>query len=250
MKIEKKIFTQQHLEDCKHIQHLANTQFALTPVNNICLILQKLKELNKVEGHYVECGTYKGNTLIPAAIYSLHYEYFKKKKLIGIDTFKGFPKTTQHNPKDLPTYFKTLKSQNLISEDHFNKSKLRTKNFQSLLHLENEYFLDTQEVFNNCNKFNNISLLKGTFEEITPTFEEKIAVLHLDGDLYESYLTCLDNLYDNVVDRGAIIFDEYYSHKYPGARVAVNEFFADKKGYFETYLTDEGHERWCFIKKS
>ena len=59
----------------------------------------------------------------------------------------------------------------------------------------------------------------------------------------------LDNLYDNVISGGAVIFDEYYSHKYPGARVAVNEFFLDKKGHFEKYLTDEGHERWCFIKK-
>ena len=67
--------------------------------------------------------------------------------------------------------------------------------------------------------------------------------------LYKSYLTCLDNLYDNVISGGAVIFDEYYSHKYPGARVAVNEFFLDKKGHFEKYLTDEGHERWCFIKK-
>jgi len=249
MKIKNKKFTQQHLDKCDKIKQQANIQFNLTPVNNICLILQKLKELNDTEGHYVECGTYRGNTLIPSALYSLNYGYFSEKKLIGIDTFKGFPKTTQHDYRDLPNYFETLKSQNLISEDHFNKSKLRTKNFQSLSHLENEYFLDTQEVFNNCNEFNNISLLKGTFEEITPTFKDKISVLHLDGDLYKSYLTCLDNLYDNVISGGAVIFDEYYSHKYPGARVAVNEFFLDKKGHFEKYLTDEGHERWCFIKK-
>ena len=94
-----------------------------------------------------------------------------------------------------------------------------------------------------------IKLLKGTFEEVTPSFNEDIAILHLDGDLYKSYLTCLDNLYKNVIEEGVIIFDEYYSHKYPGARVAVNEFFENKNGYFEKYLTNEGHERWCFIKQ-
>jgi O-methyltransferase len=95
-----------------------------------------------------------------------------------------------------------------------------------------------------------VSLIKGTFGEITPNFKNKISILHLDGDLYESYLTCLDNLYDNVVEGGTIIFDEYYSHKYPGARVAVDEFFENKKdeGYFEKYVTEEGHERWCFNK--
>ena len=104
------------------------------------------------------------------------------------------------------------------------------------------------EVFNNSSKFSNVSLIKGTFKEVTPNFKDKIAILHLDGDLYESYLTCLNNLYDNVVKNGVIIFDEYYSHKYPGARVAVDEFFKDKYGYFEKYITNEGHERWCFIK--
>ena len=137
MKVENKIFSEKHLNECNIIKKQANFEFNLTPVNNICLILQKLKELNNTDGHYVECGTYRGNTLIPAALYSLNHGYFNKKKLIGIDTFKGFPKITQHDYRDLPSYFKTLRSQNLISEDHFNKSKLRTKNFQSLSHLEN-----------------------------------------------------------------------------------------------------------------
>ena len=29
----------------------------------------------------------------------------------------------------------------------------------------------------------------------------------------------------------------------------VEEFFNNKQGYFEKYLTNEGHERWCFVKK-
>ena len=56
-------------------------------------------------------------------------------------------------------------------------------------------------------------------------------------------------LYKNIVSGGSVIFDEYYSHKYPGARIAVNEFFENKKGYFEKYITPEGFERWCFIKE-
>ena len=82
-----------------------------------------------------------------------------------------------------------------------------------------------------------------------PLINNKIAILHIDSDLYESYLTCLNNLYENIIDGGIIIFDEYYSHKYPGARVAVNEFFEDKKGYFEKYITQDGFERWCFTKE-
>jgi hypothetical protein len=55
-------------------------------------------------------------------------------------------------------------------------------------------------------------------------------------------------LYNKVTIGGSIIFDEYYSHKYPGAKIAVDEFFEDKKGSFEKYTTPEGFERWCFVK--
>ena len=56
--------------------------------------------------------------------------------------------------------------------------------------------------------------------------------LFLDCDLYESYMLCLEKLYCKVKKGGAIIFDEYYSLKYPDARIAVNEYFEKKKWYF------------------
>ena len=59
----------------------------------------------------------------------------------------------------------------------------------------------------------------------------------------------LNLLYKNVIKGGCVIFDEYYSYKYPGAKIAVDEFFVGKQGYFEKYVTSEGFERWCFIKR-
>lgn len=244
MKVYNKQFTQEHLDNCVTLKNQSSTQFNLTPANNICIIIEKLKDTTHLEGDYVECGTFKGNTLIPAALSSDN-----GRMLFGIDTFEGFP-FTEYHLKDLPSYFEVLHSEGKISEDHYQKAKLRTKDFTDLSHLENEYFLNVDEVFSNCEQFPNIRLLKGSFDEITPKFEGKISVLHLDGDLYQSYLACLVNLYDNIIEGGYIIFDEYYSHKYPGARVAVDEFFEDKtdQGHFEMYITEEGHERWCFKK--
>ena len=51
----------------------------------------------------------------------------------------------------------------------------------------------------------------GTFSETLPKFKEDIDILHLDCDLYQSYLDVLDNIYDNVKETGSVIFDEYYS---------------------------------------
>ena len=53
---------------------------------------------------------------------------------------------------------------------------------------------------------------------------EKIAVLRLDTDWYESSKYELEQMYDNVVSGGVIIFDDYYH--WNGQRKATDDFFA------------------------
>tara|TARA_Y100000996_G_scaffold28242_1_gene20014 strand:+ start:382 stop:1122 length:741 start_codon:yes stop_codon:yes gene_type:complete len=214
-------------------------------VNNVYLIFQKLLENKK--GNYVECGVFMGGTLMSAV------EFTKQNNIdfnfFGVDTFEGFPSVTEHNKNDLPNKFTDLYNDKLISKEHFLKAKERTNNFSDISHLEPPYFKsDFSFLFNFCKK-NKVELLKGKFKNVLHYIDCDINILHIDCDLYESYLECLDRLYHNVVSGGCIIFDEYYSHKYPGARVAVNEFFKDKKGFFEKYITPEGFERWCFVKE-
>ena len=150
---------------------------------------------------------------------------------------------------DLPGKFINLYDNGLISETHFIRSRNRTDDFNNVSHLESSYFnTDFSELFNFCDKRKNVSLLKGKFSSVLNNFDKEIDILHIDCDLYQSYKDCLDKLYTKVVSGGCIIFDEYYSLKYPGPRIAVDEFFANKKGHFEKYTTPEGFERWCFIK--
>jgi O-methyltransferase len=52
---------------------------------------------------------------------------------------------------------------------------------------------------------------------------EKIAILRLDTDWYESSKYELEKMYDNVVTGGVIIFDDYYH--WDGQRRATDEFF-------------------------
>ena len=116
---------------------------------------------------------------------------------------------------------------------------------------DTDYFqIAESEAFKFSNNRKNVKLLKGYFSEVLPSYTDDIDVLFLDCDLYESYLDCLHNLYEQVVSGGVIIFDEYYSHKYPGARVAVNEFFDGRSdGWFERYTSPTGYHRWCWVKK-
>mgnify|MGYP003123438180 CR=1 FL=1 len=246
MTVLKKEFTKTHLDNCEFIKNQVYNNFNISPSNNTYLLLDKIQQLKNTEGAYVECGTFEGNTLLPVASYC--QQFYINKEIYGMDSFEGFP-ISEHHINDLPERFNDLYQNNLISLDHLEKAKARTQNFKSLDHLEGEYFEQINNIFKNTEQFSNVTLVKGIFSDTTPNFNKKISLLHLDCDLYKSYLTCLNNLYKNIVNNGVIVFDEYYSHKYPGARIAIEEFFKDKKGYFEYYVTQEGHERWCFTKQ-
>jgi hypothetical protein len=57
--------------------------------------------------------------------------------------------------------------------------------------------------------------------------------------------------WERLIPGGIVFLDEYYSLKFPGARIAVNEFFADKKGYEMLEVSDKSiddFERWIIRK--
>jgi hypothetical protein len=74
-------------------------------------------------------------------------------------------------------------------------------------------------------------LVKGWFEETVPQFKpnQRIALLRLDGDLYDSTMICLQHLYPYVAAGGIIIIDDY--HAWDGCAHAVHEFLANLSDY-------------------
>ena len=66
--------------------------------------------------------------------------------------------------------------------------------------------------------------------EILPKVKKEIgqiAILRLDADWYSSTMTILNELYDQVVSGGFVIFDDYGT--WPGCRQAVHEFIEKRK---------------------
>ena len=228
-------------------------------VNNIALLIQKIKNLNRLNTedkfNFVETGTFTGKTLVPAHMFwkkqdSLNLDFY------GIDTFQGFPSQVVKNKNDkLEAFFHLFKRQS-ISKDHYEKSQERLSNIQDDIHLKQSYFSDDknegkfESLFEYERKNSNFNLIKSSFSETE--FKDKIDILHIDSDLYDSYRTVLNKFYNLLSPESCIIFDEYYSLKYPGARIAVDEYFSNNrskiKGHFEVYKTSEGFERWCFCK--
>ena len=82
---------------------------------------------------------------------------------------------------------------------------------------------------------NRVHLVKGLFDQTLPVYRGRIALLHLDCDLYDSYRVALTSLYDKVAPGGVIMFDEYNDNRWPGATKAIDEFFRDKRSGFKPH---------------
>lgn len=72
-------------------------------------------------------------------------------------------------------------------------------------------------------------IVKGWFEDTLPAtqFPDGIALLRLDGDWYDSTLTCLNYLFPQVNPNGIIIIDDYYV--WPGCARALHEYLANNQ---------------------
>ena len=74
----------------------------------------------------------------------------------------------------------------------------------------------------------NIELVQGLFED-TVRLDEPVAFAHLDGDWYESTMTCLTRIAPLLVPGGRIVLDDYYT--WSGCRRAVDEYFTGRDGF-------------------
>jgi asparagine synthase (glutamine-hydrolysing) len=77
---------------------------------------------------------------------------------------------------------------------------------------------------------NNVHLVRGLFQD-TLRVGEPVALAHIDGDWYDSVMTCLQRIEPHLVDRGVLVIDDY--DDWSGCRKAVDEYFGDKRDRYE-----------------
>jgi O-methyltransferase len=75
-----------------------------------------------------------------------------------------------------------------------------------------------------------VELVPGTIpDSLARLADRRFCFVHIDLDLYASVLGAARFLYDRVSPGGFIVFDDYGFSSTPGARRAVDEFFAGKR---------------------
>lgn len=159
-------------------------------------------------GDIIECGVYRGSTLL-GMTHRLALRGIRNAKLIGCDSFEGFPSPS--------------------SEDALEDGSFHERTRLGVFH-ETSYEALSSRI-SALGYAQNIFLIKGFFSDTLPQLSNStFRVVHLDCDLYQSYVTCVEFLYPRLVKGGYMVFDEYdFSESvYPGARKAIDEFLADK----------------------
>ena len=202
-----------------------------------------------VDGNIFEFGVFKGKSLLATSL--LLKSLGSKKKVIGFDSFSGFP---SYNSKDDLDQFKILFDSKRISKKHY-EDVLKNIEIRSL-YLKKESNLNAKNIsnsedFSNCNyqilqskikflELDNIILVKGSFKDTLNNISDygKAMCSLIDCDLYESYKYTLPKIWENTNRGGMIYLDEYYSLKFPGAKIAVDEFIKNKNINIELKATN------------
>ncbi len=77
--------------------------------------------------------------------------------------------------------------------------------------------------------FGNVEILQGWIpQRFDAVADRTFCLVHIDVDLYEPTRDSLAFFYPRLAQHGMIICDDYGSGAYPGARLALDEYFAER----------------------
>lgn len=183
--------------DLRNIIEHAHTMIGEKRLDNVRYCVEKVLE-EKIPGDFIETGIWRGGVII-YMLAILNANFIVDRKIWAADSFDGVPVPTLEQDLELDI----------------------SKNVLPVLAVSIE---EVKELILRYNlSLDNIEFLQGWFKDTLNTDRiERLAILRLDGDLYESTMDSLIPLYPKVSTGGFIIVDDYESC--PPCKVAVTEF--------------------------
>jgi O-methyltransferase len=152
-----------------------------------------LRQALRIEGDIAECGVYRGGTAAMIAKTIAEYGSHGKKFFL-FDTFSGMPDTDK-------------------ARDLHKKGDLADTSAEEV-----ERFVNEPEI---------AVIRKGFIPETFLGLESRrFAFAHIDVDIYKSIIDSLEFIWPRLATGGFIVFDDYGFPSCPGARQAVDHFFA------------------------
>lgn len=140
------------------------------------------KKIINLPGDVIECGVFKGNSFFRLAHFRDILESKYSRKIIGFDVFGKFP------------------------ESSFEKDKAYLEKFINSAGADSIEIEEIEKILS-YKKIENYELVKGNILETIPEYCKRnphlrIALLHIDVDVYDPTIVILENLYEKVVRGG------------------------------------------------
>jgi O-methyltransferase len=195
--------------------HARCAPFTMTTVERMYALWTAVRHLNarSVEGAFVECGVWRGGSSMLAAL-ALQQVGDTERSLHLFDTFAGMSEPTEQD----------VSVDGLRVADAWDEIEGETGDpvfaYASLEEVR-------RNIASTGYPAERISFVQGKVEDTIPAqAPERIALLRLDTDWYESTKHELEHLWSRLVPGGVLIIDDYGD--WVGARKAVDEFFAER----------------------
>lgn len=154
--------------------------------------------------HVAEVGTYRGRGL--RALLETASVCDIRIHVTALDSFGGFPEFSQRDLEAAPP----------------NAAWLRRRVFADTTAREVEAYVGEAYV-------GSFNLVEGFFADTLPKLpEQNYLFVVIDCDLYSSHVDVMPYFYNRLLPGGVMFFDDYNSVHYPMAKIAIDEFIADK----------------------
>ncbi|MBA3537347.1 MAG: class I SAM-dependent methyltransferase [Tatlockia sp.] len=177
----------------KHYREIRN--HTLLGLEGAWVLYNLAQQALELRGDFIEAGVYRGGSA--RILWQVLKAEASAKELYLLDTFEGMPATD--------------KKRDLHKERDFMDTSLETVSA----------FVGKNERINYVQ-----GLIPQSF--INLKSDVSFAFAHIDLDIYESILNACEYIYPKMKPGGFMVFDDYGVPSCPGARVAIDKFFADK----------------------
>ena len=207
--------------------------YTMTSTKRVAALCEAVKYIvdSRIEGDVVECGVWRGGSMMAVAK-SLRWLGENKRTLHLFDTFEGMTPPTDNDVEFDGQSAEVLLASSDKSDAESVWCHAPLEGVRAVLS-ETGYDMDK------------LVFVQGRVEDTLPNAApERIALLRLDTDWYESTRHELEHLYPRLVPGGVLIIDDY-GH-WQGARKAVDEYIAEHR--LQIHLQRIDYSGRCAIK--
>jgi O-methyltransferase len=201
-------FTPSHTSIIKAV-----SSYTMTSAERIFALIEAVQHITrqKIAGSIVECGVWRGGSMMAVALTLVNLNC-ADRDLYLFDTFSGMPK-----PKDVDVDFEETPAMRLFRNNQTGKDS------SSFCYAT---LADVQAAMASTGYDpQRIHFQQGKVEDTVPSqAPDRIALLRLDTDWYESTRHELEHLYPRLSPGGILIIDDYGHWK--GAQKATDEYVA------------------------